>query len=302
MDHSLLDDASSDGSVLSDRDWESEVAEPSLGPEKGKSKEKEVEPVPMQKRMQSWGKKGVNPQGKSPFYNGHIPAEIRTMIFELALTETTLLHPASTGVDLEVRDDHAPSGDEAFSFPEDPPSTKLFVEKDTQLDGLDWLRPGYTGRKVLFCALLRTCRRVYLETEHLPYRQKEYLWYGGSGREPPWARNDGQIDRWPGSDLPSHAARRIREVHLFGQLWWLERFLVVLGQRSSSSKLAAMEPAAGKRLNLMSSLAPWKRNPTTVRTEKVRMLDRIEKLHLTIRFLDIWYAAPPCHPLSPFSP
>lgn len=66
----------------------------------------------------------VNPQEGSPLFNGRIPPEIRNEIFILALTEyTTSEYPKNTG----------------------------------------YTRPGYTGKRAVSIALLRSCRRIYLE-------------------------------------------------------------------------------------------------------------------------------------------
>jgi hypothetical protein len=67
----------------------------------------------------------VNPQEGSPLFNGRIPPEIRNEIFILALTEyTTSEYRKNTG----------------------------------------YTRPGYTGKRAVSIALLRACRRIYLET------------------------------------------------------------------------------------------------------------------------------------------
>jgi hypothetical protein len=67
----------------------------------------------------------VNPQEESPLFNGRIPPEIRNEIFILALTEyTTSEYHKNTG----------------------------------------YTRPGYTGKRAVSVALLRACRRIYLET------------------------------------------------------------------------------------------------------------------------------------------
>jgi len=67
----------------------------------------------------------VNPQEGSPLFNGRTPPEIRNEIFILALTEyTTSEYPKNTG----------------------------------------YTRPGYTGKRAVSIALLRSCRRIYLET------------------------------------------------------------------------------------------------------------------------------------------
>ncbi|KXJ95357.1 hypothetical protein Micbo1qcDRAFT_157252, partial [Microdochium bolleyi] len=96
--------------------------------------------------------KTIDPQLASPFYNGRIPAEIRTLIFEYAVTESPSPNAKKFAHDIAVRHDH-----ELAPVPDLPTSqqfqkTSYLVterafhdEEYRQLDaGFDWLRPDNT--------------------------------------------------------------------------------------------------------------------------------------------------------------
>ncbi|KAK0701857.1 hypothetical protein B0T26DRAFT_734951 [Lasiosphaeria miniovina] len=90
-----------------------------------------------------------------------------------------------------------------------------------------WLRPGCTGPKVIHVALLRTCRRVCLETAHIPARHIQLLKYNNSDETPPWSTmKRGFDDRgWPharsslAETIPLHTLARVRDIGLFGFLF-----------------------------------------------------------------------------------
>ncbi|KAJ0113941.1 hypothetical protein J7T55_010185 [Diaporthe amygdali] len=193
--------------------------------------------VPMSYRMDAWD--FVDQQDSSPLFNGRIPAEIRTLIFEFTLAESTV--PA---LDRPVphaffaRDDHEKLDDEAnmetspagqaddqtedegavqtSDSSEDrpapavqmPPASFLFRSRDVT-SGWDWLRPGFSGHRKVHTALLRTCRRVYMETYQLP-SQGSKIFYTAKG--PTWCS---QSPNEYLSGLAPEAARHIRNLHIF---------------------------------------------------------------------------------------
>jgi hypothetical protein len=81
-------------------------------------------------------------QANSPLFNGRIPPETRNQIFYYALTEYTITYPSAL-------------------YPR----------------ATDFYRPGYVGPKAITIALLQTCRRIYLETYHLPPIMKEHIFW-----------------------------------------------------------------------------------------------------------------------------
>ena len=90
----------------------------------------------------------VDPQTQSPLFSV-IPGEIRNAIFELALSE--------------------------YEDPERKYDVATY-----------YYRPGYTARKRIATQLLLTCRRVWLETRHLPSSLSEHAWWLCSyDRRPP---------------------------------------------------------------------------------------------------------------------
>jgi hypothetical protein len=119
--------------------------------------------------VSSWDQ--PNDQDACPLF-GLLSAELRTLIFKLVLTET-VVYPGLPRRHLYVRHDHDEPGvteNEDFT----PKPVHWFQ------DGL-W--PGCEGPTVIYTALLRTCRRVYLETEHLPSWNRELRY--GLRTEPP---------------------------------------------------------------------------------------------------------------------
>lgn len=90
-----------------------------------------------------------HPQSQSCLYNGNIPAEIRNTIFDYALSEYT----KTTGA-------------------LDPESPRSRYPKNTH-----YTRPNYEGKKTMNVALLQTCRRIYLEAYHIPFKNKEAVFF-----------------------------------------------------------------------------------------------------------------------------
>ncbi|KAK7748871.1 hypothetical protein SLS53_000895 [Cytospora paraplurivora] len=174
--------------------------------------------VPMAYRIDSWD--FVDPQIASPLFSGRIPSELRSLIFDFALTES--VGPAwdrHVQHDFYSRSDHDKLDDEPMLAPptedsqedgaedatdydsgteyslehydnvEDapapavqmPPASFLCLGKDPS-SGWDWLRPGYVGqRKLQGAALLRTCRRIYIETNELPSGIVSKTFYSSNG-------------------------------------------------------------------------------------------------------------------------
>ena len=71
-----------------------------------------------------------DPQLSSPLYR--LPAEIRALIFEYALEETTLSHRVGANHDFRVRYDHGQAGDEPVPEPKSPPEAVAPVKKSPQ--------------------------------------------------------------------------------------------------------------------------------------------------------------------------
>ncbi|KAM3069472.1 hypothetical protein ACMFMF_008688 [Clarireedia jacksonii] len=121
----------------------------------------------------------------SPFYSGILPAELRTLIFEYALTPSP--HPTLP----------------AFS-----PNTAA-------------CRPGTTHPLQIHTALLSTCRRIYHETHHLPAQLFPHRFF--CFREPEGlsaellCRPDAYFAR-----LTPWQQRLVKRVTLHTQLFWLE--------------------------------------------------------------------------------
>ncbi|KAL6717303.1 hypothetical protein ACLMJK_005218 [Lecanora helva] len=122
----------------------------------------------------------INPQALSPLFN-LIPAEIRQEIFQFAL--------------------------QSCPNPSKPYSRHSF-----------WYRPGFTHAKAITIGLLLTCRRIYLESNHLPLTQNEHvIWGVENSRMPPYTSNyllDGS--------MKIAQRNEIQSVHIFAQQFWLE--------------------------------------------------------------------------------
>lgn len=213
----------------------------------------------MSHRLDYWD--FVNPQDSSPLFNGRIPAEIRTLVFEFALAE--FVAPALDRPirhDFFARDDHEKLDDEPDweGGPDIQEGDRGVYEDDVQTSdtenspapavrGLsaqtllrfgekkgswDWFRPGHSGPRKIHTALLRTCRRVYLETYGLP-SQGTKVFYNARG--PRWCP---QSPAEYVSGLPPGAAQHIRKLQIFPQMWFLEGELMdmVTGIFSAESR------------------------------------------------------------------
>lgn len=133
----------------------------------------------------------VNEQSTSPIFN-RLPQEIRDQIFGYTVTEET-----ETNL------------------------LKIYPQI--------YNRPGYRASKYVDISLLLTCRRIYLETYHLPIRAKEHVFYH--------APETGPLDRSLHLDRFGHEMENtfftqtlmpwqlelVKEVHLFTQIFWLEQ-------------------------------------------------------------------------------
>jgi hypothetical protein len=124
----------------------------------------------------------VNPQSSSPLFNGVIPPEIRDQIFHYAVAEMTKTDPSS------------------------------LYPKPT-----NYTRPGYTGKRFVSTSLLLTCRRAYLETYHLPLKNKEHVFW--HARWPPGAISD---ERDYFARFEAWQMKFVTSAHLFTQMYWLE--------------------------------------------------------------------------------
>jgi hypothetical protein len=136
-----------------------------------------------------------NPQNDSILFNGRIPAEIRDGIFYYALTEYT-------------------QSDRPYS-----------IESGQY-------RPGYQGPKAVTAALLRTCRRIYLETYHLPPSTKEHIFWHAPHTGPYGEKYQDVFnishERAFFQCLTSWQLPLVKEIHLFLQMYWLEQSFMML--------------------------------------------------------------------------
>ncbi|KAJ7200535.1 hypothetical protein GGX14DRAFT_466390 [Mycena pura] len=134
----------------------------------------------------------IDPQRASPLFNGLIPPEIRNTLFATILAEYT---------------------------PSDP--SLVYTPSARRL--------GQTGPRIINVALLRTCRRIYLETYHLPPQLATHVLWHAPSTGPP-----GLGDRFPdihGHELEAHYFARltrwqlplVTEVKLFTQMFWLDQ-------------------------------------------------------------------------------
>ncbi|KAI1121907.1 hypothetical protein F5Y10DRAFT_282132 [Nemania abortiva] len=189
----------------------------------------------------------VDPQSASPLFN--IPAEIRNLIFELAVTEFP--SPRARIIKPEVRQSH-----ELIPMPELPSPSAVesvveqvryqiqgivlprhhrmrpFIMSHTRQpqDGFDWLRFDNTEPMRVGIALLLTCRRAYLETHSLPLLQTEQRFYCDRG--PFSVGSEGSradvgqfITEWLSNPAPTPGLSQkdlVRSVRLFTQQYRLE--------------------------------------------------------------------------------
>ncbi|KAI0107526.1 hypothetical protein GGR51DRAFT_515879 [Nemania sp. FL0031] len=192
----------------------------------------------------------VNPQLASPLFNGRIPAEIRNLIFEYAVTEFPSPRARIIKADSCVQQSH-----DLIPIPELPSPSAVesvvervrgqiqgialsrhrmrpFIMSHTRQpqDGFDWLRFDNTEPMRVGTTLLLTCRRAYLEAHSLPLLQTEQRFYcfrgpfgGGEGG----SRTDiGEfITGWLSNPAPTKDLSQkdlVRSVRLFTQQYWLE--------------------------------------------------------------------------------
>ncbi|KAI0535967.1 hypothetical protein GGR58DRAFT_477254 [Xylaria digitata] len=194
----------------------------------------------------------VNPQLSSPLYNGLIPAEIRNLIFEFAITEFPSPDAKTIGSNAWVQKFHdlAPTPE----VPNPSPVGHVVERVRSRVqgvirprhgmlpltlshtpqseDGFDWLRFDNTEPMRVTTALLLTCRRVYLETYDLPLSQTVQRFYCGRGPPNKAGNSDGprtNMGRFVTSQLSNPAPvlglrqkDLVRSVRLFLQQYWLE--------------------------------------------------------------------------------
>lgn len=134
----------------------------------------------------------VNPQSSSPLYD-NLPAEIRNQIFNYVLVEEE-------------------STDPQMIYP------ALYN------------RPGYEAKRTMSIALLSTCRRIYLETYHLPLRMKEHIFWHSSETGPSKTQEGVNPDRFGYErearffgQLRKWQLELVKEMTLFTQMFWLEQ-------------------------------------------------------------------------------
>ncbi|KAI1419251.1 hypothetical protein F5Y12DRAFT_778938 [Xylaria sp. FL1777] len=193
----------------------------------------------------------INPQLSSPLF-GLIPAEIRDLIFEFAVTEFPSLNAKIIKPKTWVQQSHDPA---PVPRTPNPSAVGHVIERVRSRiqgvvrprrgmlpltlpyapraeDGFDWLRFDNTEPMRVNIALLLTCRRVYLETYNLPLLQTEQRFYCCRG---PPRHSDGSegprtnIEQFVEDHLskPSPVPNLIqkdmvRSLRLFIQQYWLE--------------------------------------------------------------------------------
>lgn len=142
-----------------------------------------------------------NPQTQSPLFST-IPAELRNQIFALALQQ--------------------------------------YDDPDTEQYGIDDLhyRPDHRARHIVSTTLLLTCRRIWLEANHLPMTQAVHaFWYGHRHRRPEWCLRDPDDIRGEEDDQGTEDGRfkafidslgtlqlaNLAHIRVFAQMFWLEQ-------------------------------------------------------------------------------
>ncbi|KAK0513680.1 hypothetical protein JMJ35_003402 [Cladonia borealis] len=138
--------------------------------------------TPVVNRILSSPSHTINPQSSSPLFT-LIPPELRDIIFHHALL--------------------------ASPDPQKPYSRHSY-----------WYRPGYTHARSIATNLLRTCRRVYLETHTLPLELNEHIVWGvEKSRVPPGVERKSYLLN---NRMKACQKDLITSVHLFTQQSWLE--------------------------------------------------------------------------------
>lgn len=164
----------------------------------------------------------VHSQDLSPLFN-KIPSEIRNLIFEYAFTEYPAGPLPARHFAVQMNHDEAPLPAEVNGNG----STRANLEETISVRN-DWIRPDFSVS--IPTDLLRTCKRIYLETYSLPTLQKEFRFYfyrGPKAQPDPATQADFEkyfnqtLAEW--SPVPNH--RRldlVRSIRLFTQMFWLE--------------------------------------------------------------------------------
>jgi hypothetical protein len=159
----------------------------------------------------------INPQNNCPFFNGRIPPEIRDEIFSYALSEMT------------------------------PP-----VELDpTSAYPKDVARPGYTARRTIAIPFLQTCRRIYLETFHLPIINREHVFWHAPNRGPYGQRftdiYDLAHEEWYFGLMMPWQLKLVKEIHLFTQMFWLEGSFKEIADKSYMTNVERLKITITRR-------------------------------------------------------
>jgi hypothetical protein len=210
------------------------------------------------KQIASWE---INPQAKSPFYNGRLPSEVRLMIFKFALMEQSQPGLADNH-DFRVRNDHDGKDDDDLEPGIVPETThagkstkvthKPFIRPDTtnldvydtnelpRYDPIDrnggtWARPGCLGVKTMSVTLLRICRRVYLETRDAIANRELSFWYY---RSPGMYMNVKDLFC---DDVTRYQANRIKSIRLHTQMYWLTDDFYALCDDKHANPLRSIE-------------------------------------------------------------
>lgn len=171
----------------------------------------------------------VDAQIQSPLFSGLIPPEIRAYIFELATAEYIV-----------TSDDHFTwsTSNPPPGFPSDrchppyqiplhdnPAYSKYTIVVAPNETSPQWppearsRRPKeLSGRRTVSTGLLRTCKRIYLETQSLPYLNKEHVfWHAAGPVGQPYDQEEEYFQRFRPEQL-----RMIKSLHLYTQQYWLE--------------------------------------------------------------------------------
>ncbi|CAM1511203.1 Fc.00g087160.m01.CDS01 [Cosmosporella sp. VM-42] len=169
----------------------------------------------------------INPQTSCCLYT-LFPPEIRFLIFKFAFTEEDVYHSRN--------------GKRLFDFPEprwqirnlhDDASKPENLDEDLEgfdmqyykrhLDDVshrrqrDWLRPGSTGRRRQYTALLRTCRQIFVEARDLLTAQTTIVSIDAAGGKR--LSSDEQLSKYV---MARYTANRIKFLHQFAHLAYLE--------------------------------------------------------------------------------
>ncbi|KAF8215103.1 hypothetical protein K438DRAFT_1800722 [Mycena galopus ATCC 62051] len=161
----------------------------------------------------------ADPQTASPLYSGLIPPEIRNTIFAAILTEYTISDPS-------------------LAYPESVS------------------RPGYTGPQTMNVAFLLTCRRIYLETYHLPSRLAGHVFWHGPPSGP--LKLHQLFNNHHGHAPESYYFARlapwqipfVKEVKLFTQMFWLDEDFAAMCK-------SGVLPASLERLKITVRRGDW---------------------------------------------